>query len=125
MTRPMRVFQGSSWDGETVDDDVAWELNRLRAVGIRRVVAVNLTKEEFGIPVVRIVIPGLEHDAELPNYRHDARAKRLLAEQTFHDLLQRIAASSTDAGTASTTRPGRGSTANRGTSTVAGADHRE
>lgn len=39
---------------------VRWELDRLRQAGFDRVVAVDLTKTEFGIPVVRMIIPGLE-----------------------------------------------------------------
>lgn len=56
-----RPFAGSSWDGATLEEDVAWELDRLRDAGIERVIAVDLSKPEFGIPVVRIVIPGLEY----------------------------------------------------------------
>src|SRR5205823_10369885 len=37
--------------------DLQWELERLRAVGIERVIAVDLTRPDFGIPVVRVVIP--------------------------------------------------------------------
>jgi YcaO-like protein with predicted kinase domain len=41
-------------------DDVSSALEHLAAVGIRQVVVVNLTKPELGLPVVRVVIPGLE-----------------------------------------------------------------
>lgn len=44
----------------TVADDVEWQLECLRRVGIREVVVVDLTSPAFGIPVVRVVIPGLE-----------------------------------------------------------------
>jgi YcaO-like protein with predicted kinase domain len=58
---PMRDFLDiPNWDGDTLDADVAWELERLEGVGITRVVVVDLTKPEFGIPVVRVIIPGLE-----------------------------------------------------------------
>jgi ribosomal protein S12 methylthiotransferase accessory factor len=46
--------------GSAFEVDVAWELKCLRRAGIRRVIVVNLTKPEFGLPVVRVVIPGLE-----------------------------------------------------------------
>jgi ribosomal protein S12 methylthiotransferase accessory factor len=76
---PMRNFHdGPTWDGETFDEDVAWELNRLRAVGIERVVVVDLTKPEFRLPVVRVVIPGLEGVSSLPGYVHGARAQALI-----------------------------------------------
>jgi YcaO-like protein with predicted kinase domain len=52
------VFRGGSFD-----EDVAWELTALRSAGISQVVAVDLTREEFGIPVVRVVVPGLEGPA--------------------------------------------------------------
>ena len=51
-------------DGETFGDDLEWQLERLRLAGIRRAVAVDLTQPHFGIPVVRVVIPGLEGPAE-------------------------------------------------------------
>ena len=50
----------SNFESETFREDVDWILDRLRAVGIQQVLVVDLTKPEFGIPVVRVVIPGLE-----------------------------------------------------------------
>jgi YcaO-like protein with predicted kinase domain len=61
----------------TADDlalDVRWELERLGAAGIEKVVAVDLTRPDFGIPVVRMVIPGLEWDCSHPDYVSGARA---------------------------------------------------
>jgi YcaO-like protein with predicted kinase domain len=55
-----RFDQAPNWEGETLLEDVRWELERLQAVGVRQVLAVDLTRQEFGIPVVRVVIPGLE-----------------------------------------------------------------
>jgi ribosomal protein S12 methylthiotransferase accessory factor len=46
--------------GPTLEDDLATLLARLRSAGIEQVAAVDLTDDRFGIPVVRIVIPGLE-----------------------------------------------------------------
>jgi YcaO-like protein with predicted kinase domain len=63
----------------TTDDvavDLRWELERLRAIGIQRVVAVDLTRPEFGIPVVRVVIPGLEWDRNHSNYVAGPRARQ-------------------------------------------------
>jgi ribosomal protein S12 methylthiotransferase accessory factor len=58
---PLRSFSHSpTWETETFDEDVRWLLERLRAAGIQRVVVVDLSKPEFGLPVVRVVIPGLE-----------------------------------------------------------------
>ena len=65
---------------ETVTDDLAadlrWLLSRLRAAGFDRAVACDLTRPAFGIPVVRVVIPGLEGDPRHPLYRPGRRAAR-------------------------------------------------
>jgi YcaO-like protein with predicted kinase domain len=62
-----------TYDSRTCAEDLAWMLDRLRAVGVGEVVAVDLTRAEFGMPVVRVVIPGLEapddHDRYLPGPR--------------------------------------------------------
>lgn len=58
---PTRHFSDvPTWDGDTLEDDVEWELKRIKKAGIRRVVVVDLTKPEFGLPVVRVIVPGLE-----------------------------------------------------------------
>ena len=46
--------------GDSLEADVSWELDGLRTAGLSEVVVVDLTREEFGIPVVRVIIPGLE-----------------------------------------------------------------
>jgi ribosomal protein S12 methylthiotransferase accessory factor len=46
--------------GETIDDDVAHELDRLRGAGIGQAILVDLTRPDVGVPVVRMVVPGLE-----------------------------------------------------------------
>jgi ribosomal protein S12 methylthiotransferase accessory factor len=61
--------------GSTLEDDVAWEIERLRAVGVRQIAVVDLTKPEFGIPVVRVVIPGLEGVDHSSNYCPGVRAR--------------------------------------------------
>ena len=59
------------------DSDLAFMLGRLKAVGIERVCVVDLTKPEFGIPVVRLMVPGLELDPEdAPDYALGERAHR-------------------------------------------------
>ena len=62
-----------SYDSHTCAEDLAWMLDRLRAVGIGEVMAVDLTRPEIGVPVVRVVIPGLEgqddHDRYVPGSR--------------------------------------------------------
>jgi ribosomal protein S12 methylthiotransferase accessory factor len=46
--------------GASIDDDVTHELDRLRAAGIRQAILVDLTRPDVGVPVVRMVLPGLE-----------------------------------------------------------------
>jgi YcaO-like protein with predicted kinase domain len=69
------------FDGETIQDDVEWELSRLTNVGVERVVAVDLTKEEFGLPVYRVVVPGLEAIFER-GYVPGRRSRAQLARKT-------------------------------------------
>ncbi len=65
-----------SFDSDDVAIDLRWELERLRAIGVVRVVAVDLTRDDVGIPVVRVVIPGLEWDCTHPHYVAGPRARR-------------------------------------------------
>lgn len=44
----------------TVDEDVRYQLDRLHAVGIEQVIAVDLTRAGIDVPVARIIVPGLE-----------------------------------------------------------------
>jgi ribosomal protein S12 methylthiotransferase accessory factor len=76
-----RFDDGPTFSGATFDNDVAWELERLRAVGIRRVVVVNLTRPEFGLPVVRVVIPGMESFCREGGDARGARARALAEAQ--------------------------------------------
>ena len=64
-----------SLDSSSFDADLAWELEALRSAGIGQVIVVDLSREEFGIPVVRVVVPGLEGPVELiPSCRLGRRA---------------------------------------------------
>ena len=57
------------------DEVVRGLLECLAAAGCKRVVAVDLTQSDIGIPVVRVVIPGLESPADDPRYRPGPRAR--------------------------------------------------
>ena len=46
--------------GVTLRDDLDTVLARLDAVGLRQVAYVDLSRAEFGIPVARMIVPGLE-----------------------------------------------------------------
>lgn len=76
---PQRHFhEAPSLCSETFDEDVLWELENLCSAGIRQVIVVNLTKPEYQLPVVRVVIPGLEGSDKLPVYAPGARAKSFM-----------------------------------------------
>ena len=71
-----------AFDGDSFDADVAWELAALRAAGLSEVVAVDLTHEDFGIPVVRVIVPGLEGPTTtIPNCRLGQRAAKLMSDR--------------------------------------------
>ena len=67
--------QVASQEHESFAVEVRWELERLAAVGIDEVIVVDLSRPEFDVPVVRVVIPGLEGIAGSPGYVPGARAR--------------------------------------------------
>jgi ribosomal protein S12 methylthiotransferase accessory factor len=81
VSAPTRRFSDvPTSDGDTLEEDVEQELEGIRNAGIRRVVMLDLTKPEFALPVVRIIVPGLEPILEL-GYRPGRRGRILLAKQ--------------------------------------------
>ena len=75
LTGPTRAFaEVPSFVGETFNDDVRWLLGRLRTCSIAEAVMIDLSRPEFGMPVVRMVIPGLEGLSTVAGYRPGARA---------------------------------------------------
>jgi ribosomal protein S12 methylthiotransferase accessory factor len=71
-----------SFDSDDFLLDIKYMLHKLEEAGMDRVVVVDLTREEIGIPVVRVIVPGLEIaavDRERVGKRcKDARNRRLL-----------------------------------------------
>jgi ribosomal protein S12 methylthiotransferase accessory factor len=65
-------------EGETFAEDVAWQLGCLTRVGVREVVVIDLEKPALRVPVVRVVIPGMEAYDRAPGYTPGARAQALL-----------------------------------------------
>jgi ribosomal protein S12 methylthiotransferase accessory factor len=57
-TVDLRAFPDDS--GDTFEADGVTLLDRLRAVGVERVLAVDVTHPEIGVDVCRVIIPGLE-----------------------------------------------------------------
>ncbi|GGP00024.1 YcaO-like family protein [Wenjunlia tyrosinilytica] len=54
------------------EQDIALENEKLRSVGIEQVVVVDLSKPEIGLPVVRVVIPGLLGPEGAPGRRAES-----------------------------------------------------
>jgi YcaO-like protein with predicted kinase domain len=69
-----------SFEANSFQQDVSWQLRQLITIGIEQVVAVDLTKSRYNIPVVRVVIPGLEGPSKVRNHRFGQRAQALLAQ---------------------------------------------
>lgn len=58
-----------SFDSDDFLTDIRYILDALKKQGMDRVIVVDLTREEIGIPVVRVVVPGLEVFAVDPERR--------------------------------------------------------
>lgn len=63
-----------SWNNTCFTKDIELILSKLNKVGLTQAAFVNLEKSEFRIPVVRVIVPGLEGIEELPGYEMGARA---------------------------------------------------
>lgn len=72
---PHRFGDVTGFHSADLAEDVDWELARLRDAGLGRAIMVDLTRAEIGIPVVRVVIPGLEADCHHAAYIPGARAR--------------------------------------------------
>jgi ribosomal protein S12 methylthiotransferase accessory factor len=74
--------QTPDFRAETVEDDVRRVLVMLRAAGLQEAVAVDLTQAPIGIPVVKVIVPGLEGATsyEDTGYFPGARAKRMTVQ---------------------------------------------
>ena len=78
---PARKFHDvPTWQSNTIREDVDWVARGLRSAGFEQIAVVDLTKDEFQLPVVRVVIPGLEgpYEGGHGDYVPGARANALL-----------------------------------------------
>ncbi len=77
---PRACAQAPSFESPSIEDDLQWMLARLRGAGIGQAIAVNLTQDAIGIPVVRMIVPGLEGAMghEGGDYAPGSRARRCL-----------------------------------------------
>jgi ribosomal protein S12 methylthiotransferase accessory factor len=64
-----------SFESDDFVVEVQWQLQRLRQVGAQQVIVVDLTRAEYGIPVVKVVVPALEGNASHPDYSPGPRAE--------------------------------------------------
>jgi YcaO-like protein with predicted kinase domain len=80
---PRRDFRRvPSHDGDSFAEDLAWLLQRLRSAGIEQVTAVDLKHPDLAIPVVRVVIPGLEGPDDHARYLPGLRARAAAEQRT-------------------------------------------
>ncbi|PDQ17220.1 hypothetical protein CN311_31180 [Mesorhizobium sanjuanii] len=63
-----------------VAQNVAWLIEKLQAAGVNEVITVDLAKEDIGLPVVRVVVPGLEGPDDHDHYVPGERARRMSDE---------------------------------------------
>ena len=54
-------------------------LDQLTRAGLHEAAAVDLTRPEIGIPVLRVVVPGLEGPSDAPDYVPGRRAALAMA----------------------------------------------
>jgi ribosomal protein S12 methylthiotransferase accessory factor len=76
------VIDASSYRNDASADfasDTATLLGRLAAVGLDRVGVLDLSRHDFGVPVVRVHVPGLEGYLTA-HHRPGARARRFLEQ---------------------------------------------
>jgi YcaO-like protein with predicted kinase domain len=71
---PRSFRQAPTFESETFDEDLRWLLDRVAAAGLGQVVAIDLTQEGLGIPVARVIVPGLETLADVPGFKPGPRA---------------------------------------------------
>jgi len=57
-----------SWDNNSFSADIALITAKLAEAGLTQIAVVGLTKDEFGIAVVRVVVPGLEGIHDMPGF---------------------------------------------------------
>jgi YcaO-like protein with predicted kinase domain len=75
----MRDFREiPNFESVTLNEDIAWELTRLRSVGIEHVLVVDLTNPTLRVPVVRVVIPGLEPRRSVTGHIPGRRAQAVM-----------------------------------------------
>ena len=74
---PKRHFDAAPrYSSNDFADDLKWLIDRLKQVGCGQVLRCDLTRQDIGLAVVRIVIPGLEAPHDDEGYEPGVRARR-------------------------------------------------
>src|SRR5262249_58540800 len=76
LTKPSHMNRSIATAGvrnSDIRDDILWMVERLAENGLHQIFFVNLTDPVLGIPVVRVIVPGLEFVA-IDEYRVGKRA---------------------------------------------------
>jgi ribosomal protein S12 methylthiotransferase accessory factor len=74
-----------SMETDSLAGDVALQLRLLKEAGLERVIMVDLSDPDIGIPVVRVIIPGAEYEHYGLHKRYGRRAE----EQTMRALVKK------------------------------------
>jgi ribosomal protein S12 methylthiotransferase accessory factor len=74
---PRRYTDVPSDGRDTFDGDIELLLAKLKTAGLEQAVVINLTDERIGIPVVKVVVPGLEAFCDKGSVRPGLRAHAL------------------------------------------------
>jgi ribosomal protein S12 methylthiotransferase accessory factor len=74
----MRDFAaGGRFSFDTFEAEVEWIVERLEAAGIAQAIAVDLSRADLAVSVVRAVVPGLEGSDHHPSYAPGPRARAI------------------------------------------------
>lgn len=77
--KPRYSFEDApSFSAVTLEEDIEWELDRLRSAGVKEVIVFELTKKRYNISVVKAVIPGLEAPHDEAGYQPGLRIQKFL-----------------------------------------------
>lgn len=71
------ISEVPTFETDTIAEDVEYVVARLAMAGMDEIAVIDLTKKEYGIPVVRVLVPGLEGLVDGGDYVPGARARSL------------------------------------------------
>jgi ribosomal protein S12 methylthiotransferase accessory factor len=74
---PQRNFDvAPRYSSNDFADDLEWLIGQLQQIGCQQVLRCDLTRQDIGLAVVRVVIPGLEGPHDDEGYEPGVRARR-------------------------------------------------